>query len=155
MKFFAALGIIALFVLSFLLGRHTAGKQGIIEKTDTLIVVDTVRIAQPVPVEVRVTDTMLVAVTDTVRQTDTVYVRVPKETKTYEGKDYKAQVSGYRPSLDWIEVYPETKYITKFVTPRKRWGIGVQVGYGAMLHDRQAILSPYVGVGISSNLLVW
>lgn len=40
-----------------------------------------------------------------------VYVQIPIEQKIYEGKEYKAAVSGYKPTLDWIEVYSTTTTI--------------------------------------------
>ena len=87
-----------------------------------------------------------------------MYVSLPRETKVYEDSTYKAQISGYEPRLDYIEVYPRTITITETVTERTRrrpWGIGVNVGYGATLHDRQVMLSPYIGVGVSYNFLTF
>lgn len=130
-------------------------------RTDTLRIRDTLVIDRPVPVEVRVVDTMLVAVVDTVqvRVQDTVrvMVQVPRETRVYGDSTYRAQVSGFRPSLDWIEVYPQTVYITRNISvdSRKRWGIGLQAGYGAYFDGGDVSLSPYVGIGISWNILTW
>lgn len=126
---------------------------------DTTVIHDTVRIDRPVAKLVRTTDTVLIFATDTVRVSDTLYVRVPIETKTYADSTFRAQVSGYRPALDWIEVYPRTVTITETatreVTKKTRWGIGVQVGYGAALSNKQVVLSPYIGVGVSYNILRW
>ena len=130
-------------------------------RTDTLRIRDTLLVERPVPVEVRVVDTMLVAAVDTVqvRVQDTVQVRVqvPRETKLYGDTTYRAQVSGYRPSLDWIEVYPQTTVVTRNISvdSRKRWGIGLQAGYGAYFDGGDVSLSPYVGIGISWNILTW
>lgn len=129
-----------------------------ISVTDTLTVRDTIIEKQPVYVTNTRVDTMLVAVTDTVSVNDTVYVRIDREQKHYEGKDYEAWVSGYRPALDSIYVFPETKYITEEIIPTskpKRWGIGVQVGYGMSLPDGRPVFAPYVGVGISYSLIRW
>lgn len=124
---------------------------------DTLVVRDTVRERYPVYVERTVTDTMLVAFTDTVRISDTVYVRLPREQKRYADTNYVAWVSGYRPSLDSIEVYPVTRYVTKTVTKmedsRKRWGIGIQAGYGIGLTGGKVTGVPYIGIGISYDLI--
>ena len=88
--------------------------------------------------EVRIVDTMLVAVTDTVTVGDTVYLSLPQETKVYGDSTYTAQVSGYRPELDWVEVYPQTEVVTRniFVDSRKRWGIGLQAGYEMLVYKR-------------------
>ena len=122
---------------------------------DTLRFRDTVFIDRPAPLEVMVVDTMLVAVTDTVTVNDTVYLSLPRETKLYGDSTWRAQVSGFRPSLDWIEVYPQTTVVTKtfFVSPRKRWGLGLQAGYGAYVSGGQVMLAPYIGVGISYDLI--
>ena len=129
-------------------------------RTDTLRIRDTLLVERPVPVEVRVVDTMLVAAVDTVQvvqDTVQVMVQVPREVKVYSDSSYRAQVSGYRPSLDWIEVYPQTTVVTRniFVDSRKRWGLGLQAGYGAYFDDGDVSLSPYVGIGISWNILTW
>ena len=123
-------------------------------RLDTLVVRDTVRERLPVYV-----DTMLVALTDTVRVSDTVYVRLPREQKRYADTNYVAWVSGFRPSLDSIEVYPVTRYVTKTVTrtedSRRRWGVGIQAGYGIGLAGGKVTGVPYIGVGISYNILTF
>lgn len=130
-------------------------------RTDTLRIRDTILVDRPVPVEVRTTDTMLVAAVDTVqvrvRDTVRVMVQVPREVRVYSDSLYRAQVSGYRSSLDWVEVYPQTVVVTKIISAdsRKRWGIGMQAGYGAYVAGRQVMLAPYVGIGISYNILSW
>lgn len=143
-----------------LLSSHRHKKDEVISIVrDTLIVHDTVRVEKPVAKYVRTVDTILLFATDTLMVRDTVFVRLPVEEKLYSSNDYKLQVSGYRPNLDWIEVYPTTVTVretqTISVPSRKRWGIGVQVGYGATLHDRWVVLSPYVGIGVSYNIFVW
>lgn len=87
---------------------------------DTLVIRDTVRERYPVYVESTVTDTMLVALTDTVTVSDTVYVLLPREQRVYRDTNYVAWVSGYRPRLDSMEVYPVTRYVTRTVYPTKK-----------------------------------
>ena len=77
---------------------------------------------------------------DTVKEP--IYVPVPITQKEYKTDDYKLLISGYKPNLDYIEVYRKTEYITKTMNPR-RWGIGFIAGYGIGKHG----LSPYVGIG--------
>ena len=156
----AALALAALLLLSgYLLGRRAcrAPEPELVVQVDTLRIRDTMLVEKPVPVEVRVVDTMLVAVTDTIRLSDTVYLRLPREIKRYEDSLFRAQVSGYRPALDWIEVYPQTVYLTKVVKTQdvRRWGLGLQAGYGAYVNAGQVRLAPYVGVGISYDILRW
>ena len=64
-------------------------------------------------------------------------------------------VSG-RPQLDSIQIYQQREYITQEVKVSikpKRWGIGLQAGYGVSLHNGQIQPSPYIGVGVSWNFL--
>lgn len=79
--------------------------------------------------------------------TDSIPFVIPIEKKEYRTDHYRAIVSGYKPSLDLVEIYSKTQTIT--VTPKKkRWGLGLQAGYGY----------PggwYVGAGISYNLINW
>ena len=122
---------------------------------DTIITnhVDTVRDTVPIPVYESVVDSFPFVVPvpvpgDTVR--DTVYLPITQ--KIYKDSLYTAYVSGYRAKLDSIEVYSKTR--TVFVgerVKRKRFGLGVQAGYG--FSGNKA--SPYIGVGVSCNLFEW
>ena len=92
----------------------------VVTRTDTLTVRDTIREICPVYVENTRTDTMHVSVTDTVTVSDTVYMVLDREQRWYHGDRYDAWVSGYRPALDSIYVYPETRYVTRTVRPAER-----------------------------------
>ena len=98
---------------------------------DTITKIDTHIIEKPIVVEKRVVDTMYYAVHDTTRINDTLYVALPREEKTYKGEDYLARVSGYMPSLDYIETYPKTTVITntQSVTMRNTLSLGIEAGY--------------------------
>ncbi len=102
--------------------------------TDTLVVVDTHIIEKPVLVERTSKETLLVAVHDTTIINDTIYVPVPIEKKIYKGKDYLAEISGYKASLDRIEVYPKTTTITKTqsVTKCNTLALGAEIQYNGM-----------------------
>lgn len=78
---------------------------------DTLTRFDTLRVLQPVPVAVTVKDTLLLPVPVPVEHTDTLWMPIPMEQKTYEDSTYKAVISGYRPSLDFLEVYNKTDVV--------------------------------------------
>jgi hypothetical protein len=89
-------------------------------------------------------DTVLLVTTSN----DTVHVDMPIESKEYADSSYRAWVSGFHVALDSIQVYPATVYrtrIMKAATSKKRFGIGVQVGYGYPTGF-------YAGVGVSYNL---
>jgi hypothetical protein len=115
----------------FLRGKYQ--KHEVLVQTDTLIFRETITIEHP-PVEKHIItkDTMLVKVRDTVTIHDTTYVVLNKEVKEYRGESYYAVVSGYQPSLDFIEVYPETKVVTSTETilPNKNnLSLGIDIGY--------------------------
>lgn len=163
-KALAYFSLVMLFVLGALLGfwlrgLHKAEPQEPIVQTDTLYVRDTIRIDMPIPVPKPV-----YLPSDTVRlvtvQHDTVEVLVPMEQKHYQDSLYDAWVSGYKPALDSLHVYPVTKFITTTVTiptKTKRWGIGVHAGVGVQYGTlrKQMDVGPYVGVGISYNILTF
>ena len=71
-------------------------------------------------------------VKDTVVVNDTVFISVHMEFKEYRGDSYFARVSGYSPSLDYIEVYPETKVVTnteRLVPPKNSLWLGFDARY--------------------------
>lgn len=131
-----------LFLVGLLIGLICRPKQYVettIVQRDTTVVRDTLTIAKPVAVTKVRKDTILVYVTDTVRMKDTLFIALPMETKTYKGEDYYAEVSGYRPSLDVIQVYPKTEYITEktreIVRQKNYLSVGTEVEYIDALHN--------------------
>lgn len=160
-RLYEILGLSAVLGVGILIGWLCRGSRSpereFVTHTDTLTIRDTIREIRPVYVEKTRTDTMLVAVTDTVTVSDTVYMVLDREQRHYQGEDYEAWVSGYRPALDSIYVFPKTRYITEniFAEPRKRWGIGIQAGYGIGISSGQVKAFPYIGVGISYDLIRW
>lgn len=102
----------------------------VVVQRDTLIVCDTVIDWWPLEVRTETIDTMRVVVRDTVRVRDTLYVSLPIDKKLYATDEYYAEVSGYRPSLDYIEVYPKTIYITQTekVIPIKKNQFSISIG---------------------------
>lgn len=87
---------------------------------------------------------------DTIRVGDTV---LSVEQKIYKDSDYTAYVSGYRPRLDSISVYPKTITVTNDIyhtlkeKPR-RLGLSVTAGYGFSKDG----LSPAVVMGVSYRI---
>lgn len=126
-------------------------------QVDILYVRDTITLSKPVFSTIRIIDTLRVAVRDTIRQTDTLYVQLPMEQKVYEDSTYRAVVSGYRPSLDSISVYRNTTTIRyETITKVKpHWGIGIQSGIGVGCFNGTPRYSPYIGIGVQYNLLTW
>ena len=132
---------------------HTGTVPG---RVDTLYVRDTTVEIRPVfDAEITVPD-MVVVIEDSIIVKDDSLLVLPMQQRHYKGENYEAWVSGYRPRLDSVWVFPETRYITTeniSVEPRKRWGIGIQAGYGVGISSGQVRAFPYIGVGISYNLI--
>ena len=87
-----------------------------------------------------------------------IRIHLPIEQRQYLDPRYTAWVSGYRPQLDSIQIYQQREYITKeikTVTKPKRWGLGLQAGYGVSFSNKQIQATPYIGIGISYNILTW
>lgn len=118
-------------------------------KIKTVVKVDTLLISAPMAVFWRFVPD------DTTRIGDTLLHR---KQVVYRDSSYRAVVSGYvDPRLDSMVVYPKTVYQTvtndiyhpvAIKSKKKRWGLGLQAGYGY----------PggwYVGAGVSYNLFMW
>ena len=130
-------------------------------RTDTVTVRKTIKVDRPVPVHSFVRGRIWLFLRDTVATGDTVLVRdtvyLERETKVYQDSLYRAVVSGFRPSLDSLTIFQQVRYITRTETvkvpQRKPWGIGIQAGYGATIQNGRIAGVPYIGVGVSYNLL--
>lgn len=132
---------------------HTGTVPG---RVDTLYVRDTTVEIRPVfDAEITVPD-MVVVIEDSIIVKDDSLLVLPMQQRHYKGDNYEAWVSGYRPRLDSVWVFPETRYMTKEVPVQRkptRWGIGIQAGYGIGVNSGQVRAFPYIGVGISYNLI--
>ena len=154
--------LMAAFILSFGLGRYTAKPETILEereRIDTLVIRDTLTHYVPQYVNRHTRDTIRIPIRETIH--DTVAVYLPRETRVYEDARYRAEVSGYQPSLDRIDIYTKTEVVTKDVTQvvkkKTRWGLGLSAGYGVTINttDQTFKPAPYLGVGIHYNLISW
>lgn len=145
------IGIISLLVVSALFGywlgyRHTPEVVTTeVVRVDTLVV-ERVEEREVVREVLRI-DTIAIPVIEV--EHDTVFLTLPIEQKVYADSLFRAVVSGYKPRLDSITIYPRTKYIerTAIRSPPKpfRFCVGAQVGYGFTPKGA----SPYAGLGIS------
>ena len=152
----------ALLALAFGLGRYTAEPVRIVEERvqrDTLVIRDTVTHYTPRYIERHTRDTIRIPIPELVH--DTVAVYLPRETKIYEDARYRAEVSGYQPSLDRIDIFTQTQVVTQstaqVVKRKTRWGIGISAGYGVAINVAEQAFrpAPYIGVGIQYNLVSW
>lgn len=150
----------ALLVGVWLIGYITGGNHSpnVLEKVqiDTLVRHDTIRAESPVEIRhIKTTDTLILPITDTLRVRDTFYVVLNRQIKEYRDSLYYAQVSGYDPTLDFIEVYPRTVVISKTETTTQNpspWRYDVTVGldYGMMWGK---YITPNVGAEIGYKKL--
>ncbi len=150
------LGLAAALLVGFLVGqrcpRNGAGETPDI-KVDTLFIRDTIKVTEPISVTKRVVDSIPYPVTDTLRLRDTLYVFLEWEQIRWEDSLSVVYASGVMPQVDSVIHHTNQLIITKEipVIKKTRWGLGVQAGVGAV----KGGLTPYVGVGVSYNLLSW
>lgn len=138
-------------VVGYLVGnRHFREVTKMLQR-DTLIVYDTIIFEKPAEIRyVRTKEVIKVPIRDTTRIHDTTFLLLQKEVREYRDSMYYAKVSGYDPSLDYIEVYPKTVVISKTETTTLKpspWRYGVTVGldYGWM---KRTHVTPNVGAEV-------
>lgn len=150
-------GIVAILVAGVWLLKPESHSQEAPQETrityDTIV--DTITYYHPVPKDsavVRYVYVKLPAKGDSIKH-DSIYVEVPIEQKEYRDSTYTAWVSGYKASLDSIQLYPRTVVQSITVTESKQrcFGVGVIGGVG---WDGQSA-APYIGIGVSYNLWTW
>lgn len=177
-KILPYLVILAVGIVIGLLCRPSHAPKVEVVQTDTLIFRDTIREAYPVEINKEVVRTEYVIVRDTLRIKDTLYLSLPFERRVYGNDDFYAEVTGYKPSLDYIEVFPKTKVvtqtITQTVTKRNALSIGIEpsylnslsipiyLEYGRMLHKNVEIYGQFMydvqsrqfgmGIGLEASI---
>lgn len=146
------------FISGFLCGYYCHKKPPISPlepKVDTLYYHDTITSYEPIYITRKVVDSIRIPVVDTMRFTDTLYIQLAKEQIVWEDSLARVYASGVYPHVDSVLHFTERMVIEKEIPVVQirstRWGIGVQAGYGI----GKGGLSPYVGVGVSYNLLSW
>lgn len=153
------LTIVGFTLIGYKYGFNSA-VEGEVEKVDTLYLRDTIVQYEPILEERIVIKKKYVPVVqqDTIWSQDTLYVAMDREQVVWQDSLSRVYASGILPQIDSVEHYITERIVTKEVTiPVKkpcRWGVGVQVGYGVQFGE-QVRTSPYIGVGISYNILSW
>jgi len=154
----------AFLVIGFMVGCHYYKTQPQpLESTDTVTVVefDTIETVRDTTIYKFKPKYIKVLERDTITK-DTV---LTKESKTYsnilcnEGDSIQLQttISGYEASLDSVSAkwkkqnVTKTEYITvtNTIKEKKKINIGLQVGYGIGLKDKE--FQPYIGLGLQYN----
>ena len=152
------MGIAAAIPIGFLVGnrvgRNAPGEPPT-PKVDTLFIRDTFKVTEPKYITRRVVDSVLVPVTDTLYLKDTLFVILEREQVTWEDSLARVYASGIQPHVDSVIHFTQEVVITKEIpviqVKPTRWGLGIHAGYGAGKDG----LTPYIGVGVSYNLLSW
>ena len=155
LAFIAVVGIFLVGVFAFKFGRKEGYSRGYSDAcaqahTDTVTRVDTVIRDHPVPVTVWKDRLVYVPVPDSilVEKHDTTYIALQFEKKEYADSTYRAVVSGFQPSLDWIEVYQKTQIITKTIPDTRRWTFGLTAGPSVVWNPNGL----HAGVGLTAGL---
>ena len=178
--YFSVLLILAnFFMVGFIIGQKHPQKlpvEQIKKKVDTLFVPDSNIFTEPkkepspdvlikeIPVPVYVADSsaidsLLNECARLKRVGDSLHLVLLRVQRHYSDSTFDAWVSGIDPRLDSIKTYQTNMVITKEipVIPVKQtsWGLGIQAGFGAGLTGTHVYYTPYIGVGISYNILSW
>ena len=124
-------------------------------KVDTLVVRDTIMQYKPIFTDKIKVDSVLIPVKDTIVIRDSVYIYMDREKITWRDSLCEVYASGIMPQVDSVRHFREYQYVTIEtaipVKEKSHWGVGINAGYGV----GKGGLTPYVGVGISYNLLSW
>ena len=155
-------GIAVAVLIGVLIGQKHPQKspvEPIKEKVDTLLIFDTITLTKPVFVEKIQLDSVYMPVTDTLWKHDTLYVYLEREQIQWQDSLCRVYASGINPQLDSVTHFVQETIVNREISVpvkvKSRWGLGIQVGYGAGVNGKQVYLTPYVGVGISYNILSW
>ena len=158
----AGVGIAVAVLIGFLIGQKHPQKppvEPIKEKVDTLLIFDTITITKPVFVEKIQLDSVYMPVTDTLWKHDTLYVYLEREQIQWQDSLCRVYASGINPQVDSVTHFVQETIVNREISVpvkvKSRWGLGIQVGYGAGINGKQVYMTPYVGVGISYNILSW
>lgn len=154
--------IIVALALSFVAGQRDALNRLVLPqepKVDTLFIFDTIVSEKPIYKEKRITERILVPVTDTIRVKDTLYLYAEKEQIHWKDSLSDVYASGIDVNVDSVLHYVPMKVVTEtteiIIKMKPKWSIGVHAGYGAFANNGQIATSPYIGVGVSYNLFSW
>ena len=154
----ALLTLACVFLFGFIIGQKHPQKlpvEPIKTKVDTLVIRDTTMSYRAIYVDRVKLDSVLVPVLDTMMIHDTTFVYLEREKVTWRDSLCEVYASGIMASVDSVRHFQEYKYITIEtqvpVKVKSHWGLGVNAGYGV----GKGGFTPYIGVGISYNILSW
>lgn len=153
---FFLLFLLGISVVSFIGGRKWSLKHDLrpIERvTDTIYHRDTITAYKPLYFERVKTDSVLVPVVDTLKLHDTLYVFLQRERVEWRDSLCAVYASGVQVQVDSVTHYLSERevIIREKVVGSPRWSLGVTGGYGVGANG----LTPYIGLGVTYNILSW
>lgn len=141
-------------LIGFGLGRRTArngAEPTIVRDTVSYTVYDTIVREKPVFVASYIHDTVRTYFTTVLH--DSILVDVPIERRIYEEDSlYRAVVSGWRPSLDTLILWPKETIVTITNTvkiPPKKWSLGIAAGPSVLATPKGEV---HAGLGATIGL---
>lgn len=157
-KVMTFLCVILLILIGILIGQKYRQKTPVEPtetKVDTLVIRDTIMQYKPIFVDKIKVDSVLIPVKDTIVIRDSVYIYMDREKITWRDSLCEVYASGIMPQVDSVRHFREYQYVTietaKPVKEKSHWGLGINAGYGV----GQGGLTPYIGIGVSYNILSW
>lgn len=142
------------FAVGLILGHRVCRKppeSQVITKVDTCVVYDTIVREKPVFRYSYITDTVRTYFTTV--EHDSVFVEVPIESRTYaEDSLYFIKISGWRPSLDTLILWPKETTITitnTIKTPAPKFSFGVTAGPSVLFLPSGEVKG---GLGVTAGL---
>lgn len=158
MKTWLFIGIVLAAMLGYLVGSRCHRNVPVeppATRVDTLVIRDTIKVTEAVSVTRRVVDSIPYPLTDTIRVKDTLFVLLERQQVTWEDSLSRVYASGINPQVDSVIHFIQERVITRHIpiiqVRKTRWGVGIQAGATA---DKNGVI-PYVGVGVSYNILTW
>lgn len=159
MMFVMSIVLVALSIIIGYRDRLKLPTEPISTKVDTLVIRDTITHTEAIYVNRWKTDSVLVPVTDTLRMHDTLYVLVEKHQIEWADSLSVVYASGIQVNIDSVKHFTERMVIHEEVSipvkVKNHWGLGVQAGYGVGYANGKVSGIPYIGVGVSYNILTW
>lgn len=157
----AAVSLLLALILSYVIGRRDGFNSAVeteTEKVDTLYLRDTIVQYEPILEERLMLEDELIQVRDSIRIHGNLYMSMDREQVIWQDSLSRVYASGILPQIDSIQHFISerivTRELTQVVKKPCKWGIGIHAGYGVQLGD-QVRTAPYIGVGVSYNILSW
>jgi hypothetical protein len=125
---------------------------------DTLFICDTIVQEKAIYMDRVVIEKVHVPATDTLWKHDTLYILMDREQLVWQDSLSKVYASGIQTEIDSVHHFVRERVVTRevfnVVKKHCKWGVGVQLGYGMQV-GQQVSVSPYIGIGLTYNIISW